>query len=316
MYIYHAAQWICFFYIYCLLGWIWESTYVSVKDRKLINRGFLYGPWLPIYGSGAICILFATLPFKENLFLIFLLGAIMASILEYFTGTAMETMFKVRYWDYSSEPLNLNGYICLKCSLVWGIFSILLVRVLHNPLEAMVLAIDDQILTVITHLLTILFTIDLVLSFRNAFDLRQMLENITDISEDAAKLQRRLDAAIAFFEEDKKEFTEKVDATKEKLEESITRQYQRVLNLQHEAAERLLSLKSGTSSPETTAEKLETLKAELSQISSGFHEYKIKMELQKRDKKRLRNVFSGNPTAAAPQKYQKAFEYLKDSLKK
>lgn len=316
MYIYHVAQWICFFYIYCLLGWIWESTYVSVKNRKLINRGFLYGPWLPIYGSGAICILFATLPFQEHTFLVFLLGGIMASILEYFTGAAMEAMFKVRYWDYSSEPFNLHGHICLKCSLVWGIFSILLIHVLHKPIEALILAIDYQVLTVITHLLTILFTIDLVLSFRNAFDLRQMLENITDISEETARLQRRLDVAIAFFEEDKKEFTEKVDATKEKLEESITRQYQRVLNLQHEASERLLSLKSGASSSETTTQKLESLKAELSQISSSFHEYKIKMEFQKKDRKRFRNVFSGNPTAAVSQKYREAFEYLKDSFKK
>lgn len=315
MYIYHFSQWICFFYIYCLLGWIWESTYVSIKDRQWTNRGFMYGPWLPIYGSGAICILFAALPASQNVLLIFLLGAISASILEYVTGTMMEALFKVRYWDYSGEAFNLNGHICLKCSIVWGIFSILLIRVLHKPIEAFVLSIDYQLLTVIIYIITIIITADFALSFKNAFDLRHMLENLTAMNEDIVRMQKRLDVAIAFMTEDKKELTERLDSTKEKLEESITKQHQRVIDLQHEITLRLQASKTSKTESAHMTEKLETWKKELSQISNRFHEYKIKMEFQKKQKNHFRSILSGNPTAVS-KKYRKAFEDLKDSLKK
>lgn len=120
-----------FFYIYCFLGWLWESTYVSVRRREWVNRGFMHGPFLPIYGSGAIVILFTTLAFRENLWMIYLLGMISATILEYFTGAAMEKLFHVRYWDYTGHRFNLKGRVCLSVSLGWGLFSVLLVKFIH-----------------------------------------------------------------------------------------------------------------------------------------------------------------------------------------
>lgn len=120
-----------FFFLYCFLGWVWESCYVSAKRRQWVNRGFLHGPMLPIYGTGAVIILLATIPVRDSLWLVFLLGMLAATALEYVTGAAMEALFKVRYWDYSKQPFNLNGYICLTSSLAWGAFSILLVRFLH-----------------------------------------------------------------------------------------------------------------------------------------------------------------------------------------
>ena len=121
---YTQTQWIMMFYFYCVAGWVWETLYVSIRKKQWINRGFLYGPWLPIYGTGAILILFTTLPFAESGFLIFLIGMISATALEYVTGAVMERIFHMRYWDYSEEPLNLNGQICLKVSVAWGFFSL------------------------------------------------------------------------------------------------------------------------------------------------------------------------------------------------
>ena len=83
---YGQSQWLLFFFTYSVLGWIRESLYVSTKERQWINRGFLYGPWLPIYGFGAIIILFLTLPVRKNLIWIFLLGMTGATVLEYVTG--------------------------------------------------------------------------------------------------------------------------------------------------------------------------------------------------------------------------------------
>ena len=138
---YAQSQWLLFFFIYCFWGWVWESCYVSVRKREWINRGFLYGPILPIYGFGAIIILWLTLPVQYSLILIFLFGMIGATLLEYATGFVMERLFHVRYWDYSNCRFNVNGYICLFATLGWGVFSILLVKVLHPPIERIVLQI-------------------------------------------------------------------------------------------------------------------------------------------------------------------------------
>ena len=110
---------------------MWESCYVSAKRRQWVNRGFLHGPMLPIYGTGAVIILLATIPVRDSLWLVFLLGMLAATALEYVTGAAMEALFKVRYWDYSKQPFNLNGYICLRFSIAWGLACLFVVKLLH-----------------------------------------------------------------------------------------------------------------------------------------------------------------------------------------
>ena len=118
MYVYTPGQWALLFFFYCFCGWVWESCYVSAKQRQWVNRGFLHGPLLPIYGSGAIIILFVTLPVADNLWLVYVLGMLAATLLEYVVGAVMEQLFKVRYWDYTKQPCNLHGYICLtSCGL-------------------------------------------------------------------------------------------------------------------------------------------------------------------------------------------------------
>ena len=100
MHIYTTGQWVLLFFFYCFCGWVWESCYVSVCQRRWVNRGFLHGPLLPIYGSGAILILFVTLPAANHLWLVYVLGLVAATALEYVTGAVMERLFGVRYWDY------------------------------------------------------------------------------------------------------------------------------------------------------------------------------------------------------------------------
>ena len=135
MYVYTPGQWALLFFFYCFCGWVWESCYVSAKQRHWVNRGFLHGPLLPIYGSGAIIILFATLPVADNFWLVYFLGMLAATALEYVVGAVMEQLFKVRYWDYTKQPFNLHGYICLTSSIAWGFFSDLLIYVIHPPID-------------------------------------------------------------------------------------------------------------------------------------------------------------------------------------
>ena len=113
MYTYNLFQWILLFYIYCFLGWCVESTIVSTREKRFINRGFLKGPFLPIYGTGTILILFVSLPLIDHPILVYIAGLISTTILEYFTGWLMETLFKIKYWDYTDDKFNYKGRICL-----------------------------------------------------------------------------------------------------------------------------------------------------------------------------------------------------------
>ncbi len=127
MYSYSFTEWTAFFFVYCFIGWCWEVFYVGITKRKLVNRGFLHMPLLPIYGFGAVIMLHSSLPFQNSIILTFISGMISATLLELITGLLMEKLLKVRYWDYSRQKLNFKGIICLSSSLFWGLLTVLLV---------------------------------------------------------------------------------------------------------------------------------------------------------------------------------------------
>lgn len=195
MHTYHLTQWLLFFFIYSFIGWIWESCYVSARKRQWVNRGFLHGPMLPIYGSGALVILISTIGVREDPWLIFLFGMLAATVLEYITGAAMEKIFHVRYWDYSRQKLNLNGYICVSSSLCWGVFSVLLVRVIHVPVERAVLDIPLVITDGAVLVLTVIMSVDLTQSFNEAMDLKRVLIQLEESKEQIKKMQEKLKTA-------------------------------------------------------------------------------------------------------------------------
>lgn len=193
VYTYMWYEWLFFFFLYCFFGWIFESTYVSLKHKKFVNRGFLHIPMLPLYGSGAMIILFIAIPIESNIFLVFFLGAIAATILEYFTGVAMERLFKVRYWDYSHQKFNFQGQICLSSTIAWGFLSVLLSEVIHKPIEALVTKMmNHTVVMVLACVISVVFIIDTYLSFKAAWDLRKVLEKMTFLKEEAAAIQKRL----------------------------------------------------------------------------------------------------------------------------
>lgn len=210
MNIYNLHQWLLLFYLYCFIGWIWESCYVSLKKHKWVNRGFLKGPLLPIYGSGAIVVLISTLTVENNLLLVFVIGMISATILEYITGVAMEKLFHVRYWDYSKEPFNINGHICLISSLAWGVFSVLLVRFVNPNIASLVIVIPERISEIISYIITVLITIDSVQSFNEAMDLKNILIKFTERNDAITNIKKRVEIVEAFVNEDVKSIQEKL----------------------------------------------------------------------------------------------------------
>ncbi len=185
------AHLLLYFFFYSFIGWIWESSYVSVCKRQLTNRGFLTGPMLPIYGSGAVMMLCVTYPVRSSDIGIFFLGMFAATLLEYVTGVVMEALFQVRYWDYSDKKFNIQGHICLSSSLAWGVFTLLLIRVVHPRVSALLEQIPQTVCFGALIVITIVFAVDFASSFHAAMDLRQILESLTNLKSDAEKLRER-----------------------------------------------------------------------------------------------------------------------------
>jgi len=218
MYHYEFYQWLFFFYIYCMMGWVIECTYVSVRTRKLTNRGFMMGPWLPIYGSGAIVMLFCANPFSHSYILTFLAGMIGASLLEFVTGLAMEAIFKVRYWDYSNYKFNIMGHVCLLNSLEWGVLTVILTRVVHAPLSRLLLSLPENVVKITTIVLSIIIAMDFALSFKAAIDLRNIIIQMEKARKELEHIQKRIDVLIAFSEE---ELSNRKDAVSKKTDDII-----------------------------------------------------------------------------------------------
>lgn len=133
--VYHIINW---FFIYSFFGWVWETFYVSVKHGEYVNRGFVGGPFCTIYGFGAIAVYLILKPVEGNLLLLFLGGIVVATLLEYITAVLMESIFHTSWWDYSDQKFNFQGRICLGASLGWGVFTVILFRVLHPLVEELV----------------------------------------------------------------------------------------------------------------------------------------------------------------------------------
>lgn len=189
MYTYAWYHWLTFFYVYCFFGWIFESTYVSLKQRHFVNRGFLRLPMLPLYGTGAVMMLWVSLPVRNSLIAVYFSGVIGATILEYITGWAMERLFKVRYWDYSNQKFNLHGYICLSSSIAWGFLTILMTEVIHPPIAKAVLDIKPHTEWFFLITTTILFGYDTFYSTKEALDLARALESITKLRAELEDMQ-------------------------------------------------------------------------------------------------------------------------------
>ena len=295
MYSYTIIQWLFFFYLYCFLGWCVESTYVSIKDRKLTNRGFLRGPFLPLYGSGATMMLVVSMPFRDNVLLVYVAGCIGATVLEYVTGVTMEALFKVRYWDYSKNKFNFQGHICLGTSLSWGFLTISLTEVIHVPVERLVLPIPGQALTIVTLVLTVWIVADFALSFRAAIDLRDLLVKMGRAKEELVQIQKRLDSIITSAGESIGSRKDAIAVSMEELKAGIESM------LEH--------LKDMTLSKPSAY--LESVKEELLELKT---KYAINVELGSRLSSIRdffqRNLLRGNPTMTS-EEYGDELEELK-----
>lgn len=279
-----------FFYIYCFFGWIIESTYVSVCTGNWVNRGFMRGPVIPIYGTGAVIVLFAVIPFRTSPILVFIVGTVAASILEFVTGFVMERIYKVRYWDYSDKPFNLCGYICLFNSLCWGVLSILLIYLVHSWVEKGVLFLNDMVLLSIDSGISSLFIVDLFNSSTTAVELKRMLANSQKLKDDLMNIHNKMI-----------EFNTAIANGKEKMDELKQMSLQ---ELYISARDNMSNIASDKDSPE-----LQNLKNKLDLLKDKY--YKRMLAEDKAKFKLLKN----NPKAVS-YKYKESLREIMDKAKK
>lgn len=190
---YNLIQWGAFFFVYCFIGWCIESSIVSIERHKLINRGFLKMPLLPIYGNGALLLLIILLPYENNVVLVYLLGLVAATILEYIVGTAMECIFKMKYWDYSNDKFNYKGRICLVSSLFWGVLSVVLVCFVHRYVERFISNFNYNLLVIYVIILTVVTVADAISNVREAADIHKILEKISKLRNEIEKVYEEID---------------------------------------------------------------------------------------------------------------------------
>ncbi|NLB91406.1 MAG: putative ABC transporter permease, partial [Clostridiales bacterium] len=158
------SNWVLLFLFYSAIGWICESIWCSIGTKKIVNRGFLYGPWCPVYGFGAIIAIAATGGIKEYPVLVFLVIVVACSALEYFTGWLMETLFKATWWDYSKRKCNIKGRVCLRNSLLFGVMGLGLIYGIHPFAMQLISPVPAGTMRFMTTLLLVVFFFDFIYS--------------------------------------------------------------------------------------------------------------------------------------------------------
>lgn len=195
-------NYILLFMIYSFIGWIIEVINSYIKTGKYINRGFLIGPYLPIYGVGSLGIVILLNRYYDDLLVLFCMGTILCCILEYFTSYIMEKIFRARWWDYSYKKFNLAGRICLETAVLFGLGGCIVVKLVNPFLVNLFDILPSLFLNIVTILFTIVFIADLMISCKIIFTFRNFVSNVKkDSTTEINKLVKKMIASKSFLGE-------------------------------------------------------------------------------------------------------------------
>ena len=205
-------QTLAYFLIYSCLGWCLEVVYAAVTTGKLVNRGFLNGPVCPIYGFGMVIVLYALTPLVDNTLLLYLGGVILPSVLELVGGWALYKLYRTRWWDYSDYPFNIGGYICLEFCLLWGVGTLVVMRIVHPIIAGLVAMVPTLVGVILMCILYAVYATDVVATAIAASTLADTLDTMEKLGDsihavsdamtadqkmDESRLQLKLAAAEA-----------------------------------------------------------------------------------------------------------------------
>ena len=309
------------FFIYAFLGWCAEVAFHALTLGHFVNRGFLNGPYCPIYGAGALLVLLCLEPIADDGPLLFLASFVLMSLLELLTGFVLEKLFHARWWDYSKEPFHLGPYICLRFSLIWGFACVFGIRIVHPTVLFLVRLVPELLGWILLGLFAATMLADLVVTLLSVTKLARDLAFVEKVGADIHDLSDRIGQRISdsTLEADRKrqEGKEKLEEHKEKLVEARGR-------LEAELDERRDRIETGRTE---ARERLEESKAEVSERLDDLNDYALLLRAELDEKqtalrerlaqKRLgrRRLLTAFPGLRSLE-HQEALEKLREALKK
>lgn len=179
------------FIIYSLIGWIVEVVGILIQEKKFVNRGFLIGPYCPIYGVGGITIILLLNKYMDDPIVLFVMAIVICSILEYSTSYIMEKLFKTRWWDYSNYKFNINGRICLETMWAFGALACFVIYIINPPLISFLESLPSIAFNIISYLLMVIFLTDNIISFKIISNVKVAAKTVKkDSTEEMTKYVR------------------------------------------------------------------------------------------------------------------------------
>lgn len=287
-----VINYVFMFFAFSAVGWTVESTYRSLGERRIINSGFLHGPMCPIYGTGALvfhlCLVPLSQPVEKRVWLVILLGMVLADTVEYITSFLMEKLFHARWWDYSGNFLNLNGRICFKHTLYWGLASFIYVYLVAPVYDFILGFIPQETRTVAVFVILAVFLLDLVLTVKAAVNIQKVMSKLDSL---------RLTMAFA---------AEAVKVKAENLKDSAETRYENFYSSVTASAEKFNAWKSDINAQFNEAKK------QFEQLNNGQ-----KTKNSSRGTKRLLTTFSTLKKEADKdiKDFEKAWEDFKAKFK-
>ena len=220
---------IAFFFIYSFLGWMLESVTKTISQKKLVNSGFLYGPFCPIYGIAAVGMVVLLKPSEGNYITTFILSFIIFTIWEYFVGWFLEKVFHTKYWDYSYYKFQIKGRVCLVNSLIWGFLGVAFIEIIHPITVLLIMQVPIILINTATVILIIYIILDLILTSIKINNINVKLTKFYEITD---SIKEKIDELKALPEKAKKseKISSAIEELKQKqieLKEKIEKQTQR-----------------------------------------------------------------------------------------
>lgn len=223
------------FFIYSFLGWVMESIFRSIMEKKIINTGFLKGPICPIYGFGAIIMITILSKISNNIILLFVSSVVVLTFWEYIVGALLEKIFHTKYWDYSDHKINFKGRICLSNSIYWGILGVIFVKYIHPFMQDIVEKINIDLLYFVVGILSLVFVVDVITSIVKVKGIKSTLERIEELNNEIKEKLKEISKEKYKNAAEKLDITENIQKIVEDLNEKrnkiILRLYKNVYRL-------------------------------------------------------------------------------------
>ena len=330
---FYELVWI--FIIYAFIGWCTEVSYAALDRGIFVNRGFLNGPYCPIYGCGVVIVVGILTPLKDNLLILFAGSFLLTSILEYITGFILEKVFHNKWWDYSDKPFNLHGYVCLKFSIYWGLACTFIMDVLHPIIYKGITMIPHILGVVLLSIIMAVFAVDCGVTVTTILQFNKRLKVMDEMAARIHRLSDEIGENIYENVTTAVERSEEFQETHEELLTKLSDKKENIKELPANAKARKEKLaESAENARERFAESTEAAKEKIaaykeSREAARLAKQKEKEELEKKYKelfaeknfgfKRLMKAFpdmTSREQNESLEKYKKYFNIRKPDQKK